>query len=88
MRHLLGEVRKLLGLLRLLRGQDYLRVVGKLSTPFRLQPQHQKRLIEEEMMGVGVKNLYCLFVGMLYQVLQLLMGQVSSQIRQLGLVLL
>lgn len=80
--HLLSGGRKLLGLRMLLREQDYPRVAGKLFILFRPRPRHQKRLVVEGKRGAGVKSLYYLFVGMLYQVLQSLVARVSFQILQ------
>ena len=81
----LNEGRKLLGLLMLLHGLDFRLEVGRL---FLLLLLLLMMLGEGEMMVVGVKNLYYLFVGMLYLGLRLLVGQVSFQSLRLLLVLL
>lgn len=82
MKHLLGEVRKLLGLLMLLRGLSSLQEVGIRFILFQLQLQHQKKLGVEGMMGAVVRSLCYLFVGMLCLGLRLLVVQVSFQILQ------
>ena len=84
----LNEGRKLLGLLMLLHGLDFRLEVGRLFILFLLLLLLLRMLGEGEMMVVGVKNLYYLFVGMLYLGLRLLVGQVSFQSLQLLLVLL
>jgi hypothetical protein len=86
MKLLLNEERKFLNLLMLLHGQFLQKEGGKQFILYLLLFLQLHQLIKVLKMGVEVKILDYLFVGMLYLGLLILKGQVSFQIHQLRLV--